>query len=102
MNATVGPNRSGIERFVGPHTSNVTNNNGDRMIELCTSHNLKILGTWFQHRQIHRATWYSNTGLLSKEIDHILVSGRWKVASDGRVFRSAELGSTDHLLLVAS
>lgn len=101
MNATVGPNRDGIEHIVGPFTSDHTNDNGNRMIELCASHNLKVAGTWFQHRRIHTTSWYSNTGITSKTIDHILVSGRWKAISDCRVFRSAELGNTDHRLVAA-
>lgn len=83
MNATIGQDRSGLEHVLGPHSSSTdTNDNGDRMLELCASHNLKVLGTWFKHRQIHQTTWYSNTGTISKCIDHILVSGRWRVASD--------------------
>ena len=101
INATIGPNRDGVEHVVGPFTSTSTNDNGDRMIELCSSHNLKVASTWFQHRQIHTTSWYSNTGVTSKTIDHILISGRWKVLSDCRVFRSAELGSTDHRLVAA-
>ena len=104
MNATIGPSRAGLESIVGPHPSDIvaSNDNGIRLLELCASHNLKLLGTWFQHRQIHRTTWYSNTGTTSKTIDHILVSGRWKIASDCRVYRSAELGNTDHRLLAAT
>ena len=100
FNATIGSNRPdpGLEHIVGPHTSAGvnTNDNGDRMLDLCSTHNFKVLGTWFQHREIHRLTWYSNTGTVAKTIDHILVSGRWRIASDCRVFRSAELGSSDH------
>ena len=101
MNATVGPSRDGVEHLVGPFTSDSTNDNGDRMIELCATHNLKVASTWFQHRRIHTISWYSNTGITSKTIDHILVSGRWRILSDCRVFRSAELGSTDHRLVAA-
>ena len=103
MNATIGPDRQGLENIIGPNpfAHSETNDNGDRMVTLCSTHNLKILGTWFPHRNIHRATWHSNTGTVSKTIDHILISGRWNVASDCRVFRSAELGRTDHRLLVA-
>ena len=102
MNATVGPTRDGVEHIVGPFTSSGNgNDNGARMIELCASHNLKVASTWFQHRQIHTLSWYSNTGITSKTIDHILVSGRWRIMSDCRVFRSAELGSTDHRLVAA-
>ena len=101
MNATVGPTRDGVEHIVGPFTSTNTNDNGERMTELCASHNLKIASTWFQHRRIHTTSWYSNTGITSKTIDHILISGRWRTLSDCRVFRSAELGSTDHRLVAA-
>ena len=101
MNATVGPTRDGVEHIVDPFTSTNTNDNGERMTELSASHNLKIASTWFQHRRIHTTSWYSNTGITSKTIDHILISGRWRTLSDCRVFRSAELGSTDHRLVAA-
>ena len=104
MNATIGPDRFGLENIIGPNPfgHSATNDNGDRMLNLCSTHNLKVLGTWYPHRDIHRTTWYSNTGTVSKTIDHILTSGRWRVSSDCRVFRSAELGHTDHRLLVAT
>ena len=35
-------------------------------------------------------------------IDHILISGRWSIASDCRVFRSAQLGNADYRFLAAS
>ncbi len=99
MNATLGPDREGLEHVLGPHTLHQTNDNGRRMLDLCATHNLKCLSTWFQHRPIHRYTWYSNTGSTAKAIDHILISGRWRIASDCRVRRSAELGNTDHRML---
>jgi len=102
MNATVGPSREDAEHILGPHLSTTTNDNGGRMLDLCAAHNLKVLGTWFQHRRIHQSTWYPNTGTAAKVIDHILISGRWNIARDCRVFRSAELGSTDHRLLAAT
>ena len=102
MNATLGPDRAGLAHIVGPHTFQHTNDNGRRMLDLCASFNLKCLSTWFQHRPIHRYTWYSNTGTTAKAIDHILISGRWRIASDCRVRRSAELGNTDHRMLSAT
>ena len=99
MNATLGPDREGLEHILGPHTFHQTNDNGRRMLDLCATYNLKCLSTWFQHRPIHRYTWYSNTGSTAKAIDHILISGRWRIASDCRVRRSAELGNTDHRML---
>ena len=46
--------------------------------------------------------WYSNAGGVAKEIDHILVSTRWRILQNCRVFRSAEFFATDHRLVVAS
>ena len=51
---------------------------------------------------LNRWTWYSNTGGARKEIDHVLVGGRWRLVQNCRVFRSAEFAGTDHRLLVAT
>ena len=72
------------------------------MLETCLNHNLKVLGSWFQHRLKHRITWYSNTGRESEIIDHILISCRLSIPSDCRVLCSAELGNTDHRLFTAA
>ena len=58
--------------------------------------------TWFPHKEIHRISWYSNDGVTRKTIDHILFSKRWNAVSDCRVFRSGELGCTDHRIVVAT
>ena len=105
MNASTGLTRPGLEHIIGPHALPAElNDNCERMMDFCATStcNLKPISTWFQHRDIHRMTWHSNTGNVSKCIDHVLISGRWRVASDCRVFRSAELGSTDHRLVLAT
>ena len=61
-----------------------------------------MAGSWFQHRQAHRWTWYSNAGSLAKEIDHVLVDGRWRMILNCRVYRSAQFLNTDHQLVVAT
>ncbi len=45
---------------------------------------------------------YSPDGRTRKASDHILISRRWKsFVTNCRVYRGAELGNTDHRLLVA-
>ena len=84
--------------FVDHHT----NDNGHRLVDVCRTTNLCIMDTWFPRKQIHHWTWYSNDGITRKSIDHILVSARWKSAvSHCRVYRGAQLGNTDHRMLVA-
>ncbi|XP_069972960.1 uncharacterized protein [Penaeus vannamei] len=50
----------------------------------------------------HRWTWYSDAGNAAKEIDPILVSPRWRILQNCRVYRSAEFCGTDHRLVVAT
>ena len=37
-----------------------------------------------------------------KEIDHVLVDGRWRIIQNCRVYRSAQFLNTDHRLVVAT
>ena len=79
-----------------------TNDNGNRLLNLCRSSNLCIADTWFPRKQIHHWTWYSPDGITRKALDHILISQRWRsFVTNCRVYRGAELGNTDHRLLVA-
>lgn len=99
MKVSTGLRRPGLDHIIGPYALWAElNDSCDRMMVLCAMNNLKLISTWFQHCDIHRISWYSNTGNVSKCIDHIFISGRWKVATDCRVFLSAELGSTDQCL----
>ena len=44
----------------------------------------------------------SNAGGVAKEIDHVLIDGRWRMIQNCRVYRSAEFLNTDHRLVVAT
>ncbi len=79
-----------------------TNDNGNRLLLLCHHNNLCVADTWFPRKLIHHWTWYSPDGRTRKASDHILISRRWKsFVTNCRVYRGAELGNTDHRLLVA-
>ena len=101
FNAVSGTSRVGFEQVVGNHGSGIPNDNTHRLLTLCATHGLAILGSWFQRRNIHRFTWISNDGRTTKEIDHIITRDRSQFTSC-RVYRSAECSAnTDHRLLVA-
>ena len=92
-----------LQRVTGPvFTDTTTNDYGQRLLDLYRASNLCILDTWFPRKTIHKYTWYSNDRRNKKAMDHILISRQWKnFATNCHVFRGAELGKSDHRLLVA-
>ena len=52
---------------------------------------------------MHRWTWISNDGRTKKELDYIIISARWNIVQNCRVYRSADCGNnTDHRLVAAT
>ena len=102
FNATTGSVRNGYEACVGPHGSGRRDESSSMLLDFAQGRSLKIAGSWFQRPDAWRWTWYSNEGVTRKEIDHILVDGRWRLLENCRVFRSAQFFSADHRLLVAT
>ena len=77
LNAKVGQDNSGYERTMGTH-GYVKNENGERLVEFCSSNNLVIGGTLFPHREIHKLTWYSPNDRDRNQIDHLLINAKWR------------------------
>ena len=77
-----------------------TNNNGQRLMNLCGEFNLVIGGTLFPHKRIHKYTWTSPDRKTTTQIDHICISRKWRSSlQDVRTWRGADIES-DHMLLV--
>ena len=72
---------------LGPHSSGSRNDNGERFLDLCALHRLKITGSWFRRRNMHRWTWISNDSRTKKELDYIIVSARWNIVQNCRLKR---------------
>ena len=92
----------GYETCVDPHVSGTVNKNSTKFPAFARSYGLRVSGSWFQRPQAHHWTWYCNAGGVSKEIDHVLVDGRWRMIQNCRVYRSAQFRNTDHRLVVAT
>ena len=104
FNAVTGTSRDGYEVCIGPHGSGKRDVSSSMLLDFAVSRGLRIGGSWFQRSDSRRWTWYCNDTRrgVRKEIDHILVDGRWRLLQNCRVFRSAQFFSTDHRLLVAT
>lgn len=59
----------------------VSNNNGDRLIDLCDFYKMVIGGTLFQHKECPKASWVSPDGRTTNQIDHIAISRTWRKSS---------------------
>ena len=88
------------ETCVGPHGSGTVNENITKFLDFARNRGLRVAGSWFQHRQAHRRTWYSNAGGMVKENDHVLIGGCWRMIHNCRVHRSAQFLNSDQILVV--
>ena len=73
------------------------------LLQLCCSNRLRIMNTFFQHREVHKYTWYRPSMDQKSLIDLfcIVSSDLFSDVLDVRVKRGAEL-STDHHVGVCS
>lgn len=85
-----------MQRFNEPHI----NDSGEKLIDFCAHHELRINNTFFDHKPQHKTTW-ANTRGQSSTIDFI-ISNRTIHPSrilDIRSLPSANIESDHHLLL---
>jgi PII-like signaling protein len=99
MNKRSGRKREDI--VVGNFGEDMVNDNGERLIELCTQTLLKIWNGFFNHKNIHKYTWEQHTTNLRTIIDYIKTKQDLKLKIQKvRAYRGPNCG-TDHKLLVA-
>jgi len=53
------------------------NDNGVRIVNFASSHNLVVKNTTFLHQNFLKYTWTSPDGKTHNQIDHILIDRRW-------------------------
>lgn len=56
-------------KIVGQFGEDQSNDNENRLIEMCEQNDLKILNGYFQHRSIHKFTWTQTTKNIKSIID---------------------------------
>ena len=100
FNARVGRDCDSHPGVIGKHSYHTeSNDNGKRMLDFCTMHQLTIGGTLFEHKDIHKTTWRSPKGNTVTQIDHICISKGWSHSMlDVRTMRGADINTTHYLV----
>lgn len=99
FNARVGKRQNRWEEALGSHGTGMRNENGLRLLNLCTQQKLSITSSWFQQKDKFKNTWQHPRTKLWHQIDHIIVRERdnAKVVRC-RTMRGAQC-ETDHQLV---
>ena len=84
FNSQIGRDTTGFEDVIGKEALGERTDNGERLLSLCSSNSLKIGGSMFSHKRIHKGTWQSPDGFT---VNHFCISRRWSTAlQDVRAF----------------
>ena len=99
MNARVGSDYQVWPNVLGRHGTGSSNNNGLRLLTLCTTFELCITNTIFQQKNMHKCTWQHPRSKHWHLIDYAIVNQRnCKEVLHTRVMRGADCW-TDHRLV---
>ena len=104
FNARVGANTEQWGSVISHFGPREQNTNGISLLDLCTTHGLPISNTWFQHKQIHQLTWFSNghRARPGHMYDYAIISRCLRTSLlDTRVFHDTQI-DTDHELVVST
>jgi exonuclease III len=102
FNAHVGNDIQTWGSVIGRNGDAHQNANGEKVLDFCCANGLSIMNTFFQHKDIHKYTWYRDSLGQRSMIDFFIVSSDLKAnVLDVCVKRGAEL-STDHHLVVCT
>jgi endonuclease/exonuclease/phosphatase family metal-dependent hydrolase len=75
--------------------------NKKKKIQFAISNGLNVRNTTFPHKDIHKQTWYSVDSWTANQIDHILISNRFRSATtDIRALREPNIGSDHNSLMI--
>lgn len=77
-NAQVGGDNANLENVMVKHGFGAMNVNGERFTELYCKNDLVVGVTIFPHKRVHKETWVSSDQRTEYQIDHIVISRKWR------------------------
>jgi hypothetical protein len=102
FNARVGRTEHLISsQTVGPFTTDVCNENGQRLLDLCLTNNLVISNTFYQHKAVHQTSWMHPGNKQWHTLDYTLVNKKFRSSVEDVRFHRKAAGviGTDHHLM---
>ena len=73
FNSQVGERYAEEKHILGPYNYGKRNESGERLLNFCTSNNLKVVNTYFKKRAGKRWTWVAPNENVKTQIDYFLV-----------------------------
>ena len=84
---------------MGKHGVGTRNHNGEKLCDFRGMNDLVFTVTIFRHKEIHKQTWISPDRRTRNQIDHALISRKFRTSVlDARAIRSADITSDHHLV----
>lgn len=95
------PQHSTTFRTVGPFTVDAQNENGERLVDFCTTNNLVISNSFFQHKAVHQTSWMHPGTKKWHLLDYTSVNRKFRSSVENVRFYRKASGSigTDHHLM---
>ncbi|CAG9128775.1 unnamed protein product [Plutella xylostella] len=101
FNARIGSNSTDWSDCIGAHGIGNMNDNGQRLLEFCTSHGLCATNTFFQNKVAHKVSWRHPRSGHWHQIDFVLYRRRdLRDIHNTRTYHSA-ICDTDHSLVLS-
>ena len=86
----------------GPFGMGEENDNSEKLLSFCVSHDLWIGGTWFRHRLVHRYTFNPpDQQMRKKMLVHIIFGSRHMSCLHNVRTRRGKITLTDHEIVIA-
>jgi hypothetical protein len=77
----------------------ISNRNGEMLLELALGNNLKVMTTQFQHKKIHKGTSLAPDQMTLNQIDHVLINSVKKELIEYVITMRGPNIDSDHCLL---
>ena len=99
FNAHIGTDSETLKGVIGRHGDPAFKEDGRYLLQLCCSNGLCIMNAFFQHRDVHKYTWYRPSMAQKSLLDDCCVSfDLFSEVLDVRVKRRGELSTNHHLV----